>query len=681
LAESGIEFIEDNAPAALPSMLELPTISKSFACMDFEQSNTVINMSIDDLDIAMPSNDRITVALDFSVAGNGTLFADDLYACFGSATCQDSLNLDRGSAFLDFDLEIVGGKPHVVSRSIDVNVNPDNFDFALDGCGFTGSALTSAVNFTEGWILDYLEGKISDIAQDNLAPMLEQTLSGLSMDSNYLHASVEDVYFPNDGVSMTIDVGLTHSFDPVDCIAEYDDGGPKRAAGASVPNIQEGELSNVNMALNFGLLNDVFYTAWRQGLMCLNKERIKALGVDLDLNMIGSMMPGFPAGTEFGLDLVFTDYPRVRGAGENSNSLTVGIEGINLDVYGDRPDGTRNTMHAELSVEVTAKLAVSPGSNAIYAQLEDVKITHMKMEDERASTGVGFDVARIQQLVHDEILPQMINEMGAIPLTGPVFEVSNYAILLRTIATNKAYVSAGLDLFAIPANDNSAPDTRIVDAPAVSSVHSAVVTVNGSDAEIPSELLKYQVSVNGEAREPSYVRSIKIGEAGVTKNYDVRVAAVDLAGNVDPSPATATVLVDGIVPFVVVSGSRNRDADQGPSEITWTMSDDTTAAEALAVRVEVYELMDPADVLSARLMDTQVLAPGATSAIVNLESVGGLYRVEVHAVDEAGNDSRSSLLLSSASVGGCSTGGTSGLGGALFLLLAMGLVSLRRRQD
>ena len=69
---------------------------------------------------------------------------------------------------------------------------------------------------------------------------------------------------------------------------------------------------------------------------------------------------------------------------------------------------------------------------------------------------------------------------------------------------------------------------------------------------------------------------------------------------------------------------------------------------------------------------------GTTSTIVELGKVGGVYRVEVHAIDEAGNDSQSSLLLGIASVGGCSVGGQ-GHSGSLLMMLALGLLYWRRR--
>ncbi len=678
MAESGVQFIESNAPELLPETFALPTIDQSFSCMDFRQSNTQGTWGVDKLKIDMPSNDRITVEIDFNIYATGDLYADDLYACFGEATCTDELNLDRGNAVLDFDLQIVNGRPAVTARDVNLNVNPDDFEFVLDECGFTGSALTTAIEFTEGWILDYIEDEINTVAETHLGPVLEDLLSGHSMESNYLRASVEDLYFPNRGISLTVDSAFAEPTSPDACMAEYDLPSPERAASSAAPDLIEQGASDINMALNFGLLNQALYVAWRKGRLCLTDKHIAALGVELDLSIVGAMLPGFPAGTEFTLEIKFKDYPRVRGQGLDLTSLVLDVEGVEVQVHGDRPDGTRNTLTAEIDMEATARLGVNPDTNAIFAQLVGMEMTHMHLADERDATGEGYDVARIQQMLHQAILPHMLQEMGTIPLTGPVFEAFDYAIILRSLGTNSSYATAGVDLFAKPKNDVDAPDTTIIPGPAVMNAHNAVIQVDGVDGQVPTDLLKYQVIVNDEPRDPTFIRDIRIGNAGVTATYDVSVAAVDLAGNVDPTPATARLLVDGVVPFVAIQGDRTRDADAGPTELRWTMSDDTTEGSRLAPRLEIYKLDDPADVLSAKLIETRELLVGATSATVDLKDAGGIYRVEVHVVDEAGNDSRSSLLLSSATGGGCSTGGTSGGSTAALLLMALGLVWRRR---
>ncbi len=680
LSESGVEFIENNAASFVPSVLHPQPVTKAVGCMDFIQRDTTVNLHLDKLDIEMPANDRIRVSLDVTIDAQGELYVDDLYACLGEVTCQDTLNLRSASALVDLDVAIIDGKPKVTMRDVQVEVDPDNFEFALNECGVTGSVLTSTIGFAEGWILSYAEDKLVSIAEEKLPTMLESVLAGLSMDGAYVKASVQDIYFPNNGLSVTASGGLKEKYEAAECIREFDDGGPGPEQGARVPDIMGAGASDLNVAVNIGLINEGLYSVWHRGLMCLSDRHLAELGVEVDLQQIATVLPGFPPGTTLGMDFRFTKRPRVKSSASEDAELTVVIEGFELDFHGDTPDGHRNTLHAELDVEASARLALDPGSNAIHVQLLGAQITRMEMQDERAATGEGYDVARMKQLVHDAILPKVLEQLGTIPVTGSAFAIPKFALMLRSMSTNKAYLSAGIDLFRVPDVDDNAPDTKIVSAPSsVSNPHDAIVSIGGSDAELPEELLQYLVSVDGVERPLSFVKEAKIGEIGVTKSYTVQVAAVDLAGNVDPSPASTTVTVDGIVPFVIVNGARTRSADAGPVEIDWSMHDDSSAPEALKVRVDIYDLEDPSDALSARLIDSQELPAGATSTSIELAKVGGVYRVEVHAIDEAGNDSQSSLLLSIASTGGCSVGGQGQGQAASLVLLAMAMLIGRRR--
>jgi len=680
LSESGVAFIENNASSFLPSVLEPQPYTKAVGCMDFEQRDTIVNLSLDRLDIQLPANDRVRVELDLTIDAQGELYVDDLYACLGEVTCQDTMSLQSASAVVDLTVEIVDGVPKATVRDVTLDLDPANFDFALSDCGVTGSSLTSVIDFAEGWLLYFAEVQLASIAEENLAPMIESLLAGMSTDGSYVAASVESLSFPNNGMSVVAQGGLKEKYEAAECIREFDEGGPEPETGAQVPNLAVDGSSDLNVAVNLGLLNQGFYAVWHRGLLCLSDGHLAELGVELDLAQYAAMLPGFPAGSTLGLEFRFTKPPRVQSAESEDAELTLVVEGFELQLHADTPNGDRNTLRAELDFEASTRLAVDPVSNAIHVQLIGAQITRMKLRDERDATEEGYDVARIQQLLHEAVLPVLLKELGSTPVSGSVFAVANVAVLLRSVASNSAYLSAGLDLFRIPDVDLNAPDTQILDAPTtVANPQSARILLGGSDSEIPEELLQYQVVVDGIAHPLSFVREAHIGVRGVTASYEVQVAAVDLAGNVDPSPATRSLLVDGIMPVVIVSGARTRSADEGPVEIRWNMSDDRTEAAALKVRVEIFDLEDPSDVLSARLIDSRELAPGMTSTIVELDKVGGVYRVEVHATDEAGNDSKSTLLLGVASAGGCSIGGQ-GPSSMSLLLLALGALSLRRRR-
>lgn len=687
LSEDGLDFIADEAPSFLPEVLYPPTISKSFACMDFEQRDTTINFSVDRLDISMPVEGRVRIELDFSASADGTLYADDLYACLGSATCQDSLDIQTASAAFEYELSVENGKARVLPISNEFNINPDDLRFELSGCGFTGTALTKAVDFTKGWLLNFMESKVIDMANEKLGPMLEDMLGGFQVEGSTgiaaYSAKLNELKLAEGGLALRIDADFNDRYEAAACIAEYDVAVPTDLTGEA-PLLSGAGASHANLAVNMGMLNKALYTVWHRGFLCLTDAHVAALGVKIDLESVGVLLPGFPAGTEFSFELTMTDYPRVTpqlATGALSSELILELGGLVIDLHGDRPDGTRNTLHVEVDVAARAAIGIDPKTNAIMAQVLGAEITKMVMEDERKATGDGFDVARLTQLVHDHILPAVLEEMGPIPMTGPAFAFGDYAVILRKLSTSDAYLSAGIDLFRIPENDNNAPNTQIVDSPPnTSNPHTSFIRVDGSDPELPSELLQYQITVDGVERPLSFMREFKVGEMGKTATYEVSVAAVDMAGNVDPSPSKIDLVVDGISPHVGLTGQRTRSADEGPVNINWTMSDDSTPVEDLKVRVEIYELEDKSDALSAKLIETQELDRGATSTTVELAKVGGVYRVEIHAIDRGGNDSKVSLLLNIASTGGCSVGGKGAAGNAGLLLMALGLLVIRRRR-
>ncbi len=684
LSQGGLDFIAEEAPGYVPSVLEAPTFAKALGCMDFEQRNTTINLSIDDVQISMPQDGRIRVQLAFSADASGELYVDDLYACLGEVTCQDSLTIENGSASFDYQLAVRDGRAVVVPVDSEINLAPEDVALNLTECGMTGEALTSGIGFAEDWILGFMDGKMGSIADAYVAPLLEDMLDGFrttgSLSLASYSADLADLEMENDGVFLRMAADVTDSFAPDACVAEFDEGAPLDFAGSD-PDLSAPGASHANLAVNLGLINKGLYTIWRRGLLCLSDNHLRALGVDLDLNMVGALLPGFPVGTEIGFSMKMTDYPKIIPSESSDTQVTLLIAGLMLDVHGDRPDGSRKTLHAEVDMHVTATVGIDPGSNSIFANLDNAQVTRMVVEDERDATGDGFDVARILQLLHDSILPHMLDEMGPLPLTGPAFSFPGYAIILRELQTSDAFLTAGVDLFAIPENDTTAPDTQIVEYPTETvNPHNAEIRVEGNDSQIPSELLQYEVTIDGEKQEPSFMQTFKIGEMGATATYHVEVAAIDLSGNVDPTPGNVDITVDGIVPHIAVAGARTREADQGPVAINWTLSDDLSAPADMDVRVEVYVLDDPADALSARLIDTQELGNGATNTVVELEQVGGVYRVEIHATDEAGNDSKSSLLLTIPSSGGCSVGGSNGTGTMSLLLLALGMLALRRRR-
>lgn len=680
ISASGVEFIEAQVPSYVPEQFFAPRVEKSFTCVDVVQHDTTVQVDVQNLDISMPETNILRVDVSLGVLAEGIL---DIDSCVGDGDCTDRVALDSGRAILDFDIQVQNGMPRVSLRSLDLQVTEDDIDVTVDDCALDG-VINTVTGFAKEWLLGYLLGKAEDLAEENVGPMLEGMLAGfmrqnLSVGSAQMAVVLEALSVDPGGLELTVDVDAFVDVDAAECIGE-DPGEPERHEGTP-PNFSSSMGAHLGLAVNFGMIDDVLYHVWRRGLTCLTGDHLEALGLHIDYDHISAMLPGFPPGTEFNLDIKLAKPPRIAGRASADASVAVVIEGLDVKIIGTLPDGSERAVGMSMDLEAAATVAIDPTTNALVVRADSAEMKSMRF-DQQAAAQLGFDPAQLRTVMNTSLVPAMLEKMGEMPMTGSMFAFGDYAVILRNLDTSsEAYLLAEVDLFRAPANDTGAPDTAILSSPTgVVSPATARVRVTGTDPEIPSELLRYQVSVDGVARPLSPISEFAVGEVGVTRTYQVEIAAVDLSANTDPTPATLELTVDGIAPSVLILGERSVSQPEGGAvQLTWTASDDTTPETALATTLEVYRLIDPQDALSAELVETIELPAGATSAEVDV-TTGSLYRIEIAVTDQAGNTSSSALLLD-AGTGGCLCNAGGNPGDAVPIALAFfGLLIVGRRR-
>lgn len=706
LSSAGLDFVAQQVPSLVPSSLDAPPLSKSLACITATQRNTHVNLQVNDFQLTIPQEGRLRLYIDLGVEGTGELYVDNAVACFGSLTCQDALRVNDARATIDFDVDLSDGTPHVSVANVDLQLSRDDIDVTFSGCAVS-SVANSVINFAKQYVLDYLLDKAEQMAQDTMGPMIESMLAGVGDFGGSFHmvdftAALRDLHVALDGIEIGAEVDLSSQAPAAQCVADYDKGAPAPIEGTPPDLSQSG--AEVNLAVNTGLLNAALYQVWRQGTACIDGDSLAALGVELDINQFAQMLPGFPAGSTFGMEMHMTQPPEMRSSAPDGSdgadddlgaTVTAVMHGIQVTLTGHEPDGTSKSIDVSADIEATLAVGVDPDSNALVATPVGVKIVHLDADQVYAAQ-VGLDVSRLTTVLQDYMLPGMLAKLGTMPLTGPVFSTGQYAVILRQLATTDAYLSVGADLFKVPDDDFGSPETSIIAYPThVVSPADATLRVSAVDNMIPTELLRYRVSIDGEDRDPTYVRRVPVGKLGESGTYHVEVAALDLSGNVDTTPASVDVMVDGIAPTALIDGTAIRkvgDAAKGDdadgtvngrtATLTWKMSDDLTDATALSARIELFEITDPSDALAVEHLSTQQLSPGATTAQVTVEG-NKLYRAELHVTDAVGNDTVASVLLdATVPSGGCSAGGGAGgaAGFAVMLALAGLVLGPRRRR-
>ena len=685
VSASGLNFIAEQVPSLIPATIAVPEVSQELACITATQRETNVSLEVQEFSLTIPEEGKLRLEILLSAQGSGELFVDNAVACFGSLTCQDSITVTDARAIIDFDLAVADGRPSISFSAIDLQLSEDNISLQFSGC-VVGDIAETVIDFAKGFVFDTILAKAEELAVTELGPMVEEMVGGLTTFSGAfptpfgtyeIGASLDDMSVAAGGIGLGASIELSSPDPAAECVADYDAGEPSAHEGDKLDLTQT--VSHIGLAVNLGLVEDALYNVWRHGLTCITGDQLEALGIELPLDKLSALMPGFPPGTELGMEGRLTRPPVVAGAGQSEDgvALTLAVEGVEVVMRGKLPDGGERAITVTVDAEASAAVGVDLASNALVATPGQVTLKRLEM-DQVSVVELGFDVARMTEVLRDHMMPKLLGELGTLPLTGPVFKAGPlpFAVILRRMDNNDAYMSVHADLFRIPEGDEGAPETSIIGYPSgLVSPADAIVQVSGTDGLIPTELLQYEVTVNGEARAASYIKSIGIGEPGVSATYDVQVAALDLSGNADGTPASVQIEVDGVGPEVVMDGDRVRampsDSDT-TAELTWRMEDDHTAAGQLAARIEVFEVTDPTDLLAVEHIDTLELSPGATSGTVEV-APGALYRAELYVTDSVGNETVSAVLLDASrdSGGGCSAAGGSGGAGAMALLLAL----------
>ena len=685
VSRSGIEFLEQQVPHYVPESLNPPEISRSFLCAKAVQRDTSAAIELHDLALTMPRDGVMRLELEISVEAEGELFLDNLYSCFGEATCRDRLSLSHGRVAIDFRIEVAGGAPRITVHDVDLSIDSDDIAIELSGCSIDG-VVNTVIGWARSLALDLILGIVERIAAKQLAPMLEDLFADFvtfegQFGPSTIQAELFDAHVGQSGLFISGDVTLqSNSQQVADCL-QHDPGPPKTKPGLP-PSLAEGVPAHLGLAINLGLLDDVLYNVWRSGLMCLSDAHLAAVGIDLELDdHLGTLLPGFPPGTRFSLELRVMEPPRVEGSESDDAALTVVGRGIEADLIG-RYAGGADTIHVVVDLEASARVRVDRDVSALVLQPEDVKITRLEIDDTVAGESLGIDAARLAHMLETYLIPRTVSELGAVPVSDSIIGFEGHYVLVRDVFTTEGYIAAKVDLFRAPDNDKGRPTTAIESRPeGLVSVHDAVLRVTGSDPEIPSELLRYRVVVDGEERPLSFVRDVPIGQVGASGRYRVEVSAVDLAGNEDPNPIVVHMDVDGIAPVVQIEGGRIQQTSGPSATISWRQNDDLTASEELVPRVRLYRVRDTANILDDELLSEAELEPGAISHELSVRS-GELYRVEIRVRDEAGNDGVASTLLSTRA-GGCSVSvaaSGSGAGAAALLLVIFVAFAFTRRR-
>ncbi|MBT8495360.1 MAG: outer membrane protein transport protein, partial [Deltaproteobacteria bacterium] len=439
------------------------------------------------------------------------------------------------------------------------------------------------------------------------------------------------------------------------------------AEGPALPDSLDGDFA---LAAADNLVGAALHEAWRGGKF---DSALSGLAPSITLSEEGlAQKMGLPGGTKLNVSIELAAAPVVGFGREGAPGVHVSLPDLRVGIDVEPPTGVPGRIDVRTIASLGVGFNVDAETGSLGLAVHSLKVDKLELEAGSGAEVVRADPARLEQFIADVGAPMLAEKLAGLPLSPalrPSPELAAY-VYLRGIEAEGGWLRAGADLHTPDPSDQTAPDTT-AEVPALVPAGMATIQVSGTDDTTPRGLLRYEIHIDGQPvhPEPKFMTFARLSmEDG---EHTVSIAAVDLMGNVDAEPITATVVADGTPPNLSVTGAPPAVLADEVVELTWQANDERTGVKT---RWELREFKTKDKVGT-------VVAEGEAGEAGSLKleefNRSSLYVVRVVAEDEAGN-------LTSEEFGfGLEQGGCSAGGGTESSLIAFGLLALlllRRRR-
>lgn len=646
----GLNWLANEALAELPAHFDLPEVERQVVNCPFTESDMDMNVYNGVADVEWRSlglaaqDGGLSVTLSLDVAGDATVHVENPYACFGEVTCQVGLNAQSLDAALSIGLGTgPDGRIEAHSANVDIGINPSQFDLDISGCWF-GDAAEWVFEVFEAQVLSQLSTRLQALAAEELPAALQKHLDQLGVfqfDFNTFHGWgwIESVGLSHQsGVTVLAEGGLLWVGEQPDCVLDVGPPDTNEATGDPLPESYGG--GGFAVAASDARATVALYQVWRSGGLCSAIAARAAAGTnELTLSEDGlAQRLGLPAGTRVALDFSIDEPPRVEFGRDVADRMALVLDAAHLSLTVSPPDEPASEIGVSLwGARTDVALSVNRELGAITVAPKDLSVDKIDITYGQDRT-VTLDIERVRGFLDGVVLPLLGERFGSVPITPAVFPIqeTDVVALLRNVATDGGWLRAAVDAYRYSeGDDTSPPDTSLWGAPELVPAGLALIPVDGSDNETPTELLRYRATLDGQllAKEPSFLRAVQISAAD--GDHVLEVAAVDLAEHVDPTPAVHRLVVDGIPPELTLLAGPVPDEMDDEIVVRWAARDDRTPTQAIETRWELRRLEATDDVGQVIAFGEFSTARGST-VLRGLDS-DRLYVVKVVARDQAGN--------------------------------------------
>jgi hypothetical protein len=687
--QSGLDFVVQQVKPLVPTAIEVPAIDQVVVDWPLTSSDARVQipalttkLALKELMVFMDGG-ALHVRGVANVSTSSPVKVLNPYAGLGSADCQADVDVVDLELQVGVLLESDGGRTRVELSEAKIKLDNDKSVIALKGCTL-GNILTPVIGFVRKHFMGAIQSRVEKIAKEKVPPLLEAKLndtiaySGEAKGFGY-SVALAGLSTDESGVGALLSGGIGWKDQAVPACLK--DASPAALAPAScvakTPLLQTASDAMFGAGVSEALLQQALHSVWRSGLMCVDSRALASPLVGQTLSKLAASL-GQPPGTALSFQLRLGAAPSIRFT--RAAGVTLDLEGIFLDLALEPPLGESGRVALTADLAVSAAPWVDPATNSLALDLRALEVGGVRILGAKGQE-LGLDPARLQRFVAQVALPVLQQRLQGLQLSPAVLSVLNLVYLeLRQLTVGDGWLAAYLNAHSVAAAaaDKTPPVTTLQKPPpALVGPQVLAILVGGSDDRTPAGLLRYKARVDGGAwSEPSFSRRVDVVAHGGT--HSVEIAAIDLAGNVDPKPLALRIRVDDRPPALEITARPpSLLVGEREVEIAFAGADDQTAPGRIAYQGELYRVPDAGG--APELVQTRLFAAGIDS--VRFDRLDeGVYKARVIARDEAGNVTSQDVGFTVHLDAGCALGhAPAPCGLPLALLPALALCAIMRR--
>jgi hypothetical protein len=463
------------------------------------------------------------------------------YGCVGyPLTCSAAFEVSHATAEASFTPVLRQGGVRLEKPDLELHLSKKNVSIEVSKCGFAGTLANIVLPLFKGYIVKRTVAELEGMVLEQVPPQLEPILSGLTEVSGEVPGfTVSGTLTSIATRERGIEAGARLAIAPATQSACALPPAPAPEEPTTVASIGS-HSEHLGVALNRIALEKAALAVWRGGNLCGDASVLRDLNLPHQLPAWGAFLIGLSGGADLAVHT--HEPPRVELLPGEGARARITLPEVSLIIDGTSTSGP-TTITATATAETELQLRVNPDTRAVVLDVLAAEVSDLSLEA-TDPTGLRLNKSVASALIKSLVMPlvdQQLSGMEVVPqvLHDGAGPLDPYYLYLARGRTSSEYLYLYANVFRQPDHDSAPPRTWLAtEQPDLQSATQTLVRLvaRGSDDQTPAGLLRYRWRVgSGQWSSPGYAPvlglNLEVGE------HVVEVAAVDINGNADPTPA------------------------------------------------------------------------------------------------------------------------------------------------